>query len=128
MYLICFIYLVTPDNGTELTTPSPIANCEPSCGSNAICKENNGIGSCFCENGFFGNAKYGCSPECTINGQCQSDKACFDKKCIDPCKGTCGIGSLCEVKNHKPICSCPKEMFGDPFTQCRESDTQPDGT
>ena len=39
-------------------------------------------------------------------------KACVKFKCRDPCRepdpNVCGQGANCEVKNHKPICSCPR--------------------
>ena len=45
-------------------------------------------------------------------------------KCKDPCRepdpNVCGSGAQCEVKNHKPICSCPRGFTGDPFVSCRE--------
>lgn len=37
---------------------------------------------------------------------------------MDPCVGTCGIRARCEVINHNPICSCPDQYTGDPFTRC----------
>lgn len=37
---------------------------------------------------------------------------------MDPCIGTCGIKARCEIINHNPICSCPLQHTGDPFTRC----------
>merc|ERR1712026_460688 len=40
--------------------------------------------------------------------------------CREPDPNVCGSGANCEVKNHKPICSCPRGFTGDPFVSCRE--------
>jgi len=40
------------------------------------------------------------------------------EKCRDPCPGSCGIGSVCNVLNHVPICQCPDGFTGDPFVSC----------
>lgn len=45
-------------------------------------------------------------------------QACVNQRCVDPCPGTCGLNALCSVINHNPICSCPQDLRGDPFTQC----------
>lgn len=60
----------------------------------------------------------GCRPECTVSIECPQDKACINQKCIDPCPGTCGLKSKCQVLNHSPICSCQSGYTGDPFTRC----------
>ena len=33
--------------------------------------------------------------------------------------GICGQGSECVVRNHQPICSCPRGYTGHPFESCR---------
>lgn len=45
--------------------------------------------------------------------------ACIRTKCQDPCPGTCGIGAICTVSNHIPVCSCPQPYIGDAFTRCQ---------
>lgn len=40
------------------------------------------------------------------------------EKCRDPCPGSCGLGSQCNVINHLPICTCPVGYTGDPFVSC----------
>lgn len=60
-----------------------------------------------------------CRPECTVNQDCSSDKACQLQKCADPCIGLCGINAFCRVQNHIPICVCNKNFYGDPFLQCQ---------
>lgn len=37
---------------------------------------------------------------------------------MDPCPGSCGLNSECVVINHNPICKCPIQYTGDPFTRC----------
>ena len=60
-----------------------------------------------------------CRPECVVNSDCPSDKACIRQKCQDPCPGLCGLNAYCSVRNHVPICICNQGYIGDPFSQCR---------
>lgn len=92
--------------------------CVPSpCGPNSQCRSNNGVAVCSCNTDYIGSPP-NCRPECTINAECPSNKACHRFKCQNPCKGTCGLSAICEVKNHNPICSCPPGFIGDPFVHC----------
>ena len=59
-----------------------------------------------------------CRPECQINADCPTDKACINRKCQDPCPGLCGANAYCRVRNHVPICVCNQGYIGDPFTSC----------
>ena len=59
-----------------------------------------------------------CRPECVINSDCTSDKACINRKCQDPCPGLCGVNAYCNVRNHVPICICNQGYIGDPFSNC----------
>ena len=94
--------------------------CNPSpCGSNAICSERNHAAACQCIPEYFGDPYVACRPECIVNSDCPSDKACQRNKCIDPCPGTCGINAACRILNHIPTCSCIDGYIGDPFTSCR---------
>jgi hypothetical protein len=106
------------------TVPTPPANpCLPSpCGPNAECRERNGAGSCTCLPGYEGDPydKRGCRRECELNSDCTQVLACITFKCVDPCPGTCGSGAQCSVLNHIPTCTCPPQLTGDPFFQCRE--------
>lgn len=72
---------------------------------------------CSCIEGYVGSPP-SCRPECTINADCYLTEACSNQKCRNPCIGTCGVGAKCQVINHKPICSCPPSMTGDPFIRC----------
>ena len=59
-----------------------------------------------------------CRPECTINPECPSNKACRNLKCVDPCPGLCGINAECRVINHLGTCTCFPGYCGDLFTLC----------
>lgn len=84
------------------------------CGPNARC--NNGLCTCIPE--YFGDPYAGCRPECVLSTDCTVDKACIRNKCVDPCPGTCGRNSLCNVINHTPMCSCPRGTSGNAFISC----------
>ncbi|KAG8232833.1 hypothetical protein J437_LFUL013159, partial [Ladona fulva] len=105
---------------TEVLTP-----CIPSpCGANAVCKERNGAGSCVCLPEYIGNPYEGCRPECVLNSECPTTKACIRSKCQDPCLGVCGQNAVCEVVNHSPMCTCLQGFIGDAFIPVLE-DTNP---
>ena len=105
---------VQPTVSYEQVTP-----CIPNpCGSNALCRELNGAGSCKCIENYFGNPYEGCRPECTLNSDCQSNRACIKNRCQDPCPGTCGQNADCQVVNHLPSCSCRIGYSGDPYRFC----------
>lgn len=103
----------------EVTTPSPVSDpCIPSpCGANSKCRVANGLAVCSCMETFVG-APPNCKPECTVNAECPSNRACHKFRCANPCAKTCGLNAKCEVINHNPICSCPLDMTGDPFARC----------
>lgn len=111
-----FVQCFVQDVPINPERPTP---CVPSpCGANAICKELNGAGSCSCLPEYFGNPYEGCRPECIINSDCSSNKACIRNKCQDPCPGTCGQNANCQVINHLPSCNCIPGYTGDPFRYC----------
>jgi len=96
--------------------PTP---CSPTpCGSNAVCREQNGAGSCTCLPDYVGNPYEGCRPECVLNTDCAPNRACIRNKCQDPCPGTCGQNADCQVVNHLPSCTCHPGYTGDPFKFC----------
>lgn len=98
---------------------APRRPCEPSpCGSNAICRERNGAGSCSCQPQYFGDPYTGCRPECILSSDCAKDRACINNKCNDPCPGTCGLNAQCRVINHVPSCSCLPGYTGDSLRSC----------
>lgn len=92
--------------------------CLPSpCGPFSQCRDAYGSPSCSCLANYIGSPP-NCRPECISSSECGSNKACINEKCRDPCPGSCGFNAQCEVINHTPICSCPDEYTGDPFTSC----------
>ncbi|CAH0548908.1 unnamed protein product [Brassicogethes aeneus] len=100
--------------------------CTSQCGQNAECETiRNHQAVCKCPRGYFGNPYSSCQPECTSDGDCPRSKpACFYNSCKNPCDGVCGIGANCELRGLTPICSCPRDMTGDPFTMCRPFTSQ----
>lgn len=90
--------------------------CVPSpCGANAECRVVDDRAVCSCLSGMYG-APPNCRPECVIDQDCPLSLACVGNKCRDPCVGSCGFNALCNVVNHRPICSCPTGFEGDPFS------------
>jgi len=102
-----------------------LAACrEGACGENANCQARNNRAQCECPPDFLGDPNSRCYTECTRHDECSATQACVRFSCKDPCRepdpNVCGSGANCEVKNHKPICSCPRGFTGDPFQSCRE--------
>lgn len=101
--------------------PEPVVPqnpCEPSpCGPNARCRVVNDAPSCSCSPEFIGTPP-NCRPECVSNSECSAQMACVNQKCRDPCPGSCGANADCRVVSHTPMCVCPSDYIGDPFTQC----------
>lgn len=92
--------------------------CSPSpCGANSLCQDINGIPSCQCAKDYTGHPP-NCRPECVINPDCPTSKACLRNKCIDPCPGSCGANAECRVISHAVICTCAPSYTGNPFVQC----------
>lgn len=93
--------------------------CVPSpCGSNTICREQNGVGACQCLPEFFGNPYENCRPECLVSSDCSSNRACVNSKCIDPCAGVCAPNAECQAVYHRASCSCWPGYEGDPYRRC----------
>ena len=103
--------------------PSIHRPCAPSpCGVNTQCRERLDQAVCECLPDHRGDPYVGCYPECLANTDCPNSRACIRRKCQDPCVGTCGIGAVCSVSNHVPVCSCPYPTVGNAFTICRPGD------
>ena len=99
---------------------TPRRPCSPSpCGSNAICKERNGAGSCTCLANYTGDPYTGCRPECVLSSDCPRDRACVNNRCVDPCVSTCGVNAQCQVINHAPSCSCLASFTGNALVSCQ---------
>lgn len=98
----------------------PVNPCIPSpCGTFSNCREVNGQAICSCLQSFVGRPP-NCRPECTLNSECPSNRACINERCKDPCPGSCGFSALCNVVNHSPVCQCMTGYTGDPFSGCVE--------
>lgn len=52
----------------------------------------------------------------------------MNQRCSDPCPGTCGLNTNCDVINHSPICSCRERYTGDPFSRCYPIPRKPSGS
>lgn len=58
-----------------------------------------------------------------MNSDCTSNKACINLKCRDPCLGSCGLQTECQVYQHAAICSCKEGYTGNPFESCHVKQT-----
>lgn len=99
--------------------PAPESNpCIPSpCGTNALCQAVNKLPICTCMENYFGSPP-NCRAECTVNSDCSSNTACINQRCRDPCPGSCGLQTECQVFQHAAICSCREGYTGNPFESC----------
>lgn len=105
-------------NVIPIEKPRPTNPCQPSpCGPNSECKVIGETPACTCLSNYIG-APPNCRPECSINSECPTNKACMRQKCEDPCPGSCGLNAKCSVINHTPSCSCDTGFTGDPFRDC----------
>ena len=99
--------------------PLPPNPCNPPpCGANAQCSVVSGQAQCVCLANMIGTAP-NCRPECVLSSDCSANRACVNKKCVDPCPGACGVNAECRVVNHKPVCLCTAGHTGDAFNGCR---------
>ena len=90
------------------------------CGVNAVCDiDDNRKLNCSCPLNYLGDPYTKCNPECVTHDECGPQRHCFNSKCVNLCDGVCGINANCKLRDTTPVCSCPKNMTGDPFTQCR---------
>lgn len=106
---------------SEIATlpPLPVNPCNPPpCGNNAQCQVVNNQAECSCLPGMIGVAP-SCRPVCTQSSDCSPNQNCVNQLCVDPCPGTCGPRSICNVINHIPVCSCRPGYEGDAYRNCR---------
>ena len=91
--------------------------CNPSpCEANSRCQVSpSGAPVCVCLPGFTGSAQLGCRPECLSNAECPAGLSCVNRRCRDPCPGTCANRAECSVAGHIPYCNCPPGFTGDPY-------------
>lgn len=102
-------------------------SCQPSpCGPYSQCSINSSDNSaeCSCLNEFIAEPPR-CRPECLINADCFSDKACINHKCSDTCSGLCGDQAECRVLSHTAMCYCSNDLVGDPFEKCVRPEESP---
>lgn len=94
--------------------------CMPSpCGPNTECSILGDRAVCSCQPDHLGDPQAGCRPECVINSDCPTDKACMNKRCETPCQPyTCGVNSECRVVDHTANCFCSSGFMGDAFIRC----------
>lgn len=95
------------------------------CGINAYCttgfdRSQRERAVCHCPPGYTGNALNSCfRGECLSDSECSEDKSCINYKCEEVCNDKCGVGAVCDAKNHIATCSCPEGTFGDALISCR---------
>ena len=53
---------------------------------------------------------------CRSNSDCPSKEACINGQCANPCR--CGVGAICEIRDHNAVCKCPSGTTGNPLTGC----------
>jgi len=110
-------YIPMPDTISGCIENDP---CSPSpCGLDANCLKRGRLAECQCPAGYKGDPYVACRRgDCEYDRECPNNRACFDYNCRDPCIEACGLNANCEVRDHRPICSCPKGFRGDPLVAC----------
>ena len=155
MVCICPEGYVTDDKGGCRTLPPIVSGCERDdecndqtacinavcrdpcgCGLNARCEITNHRPVCICEPGFYGDPELACLPRgCQSDSECKETHACRSGECTPVCgpEGLpCGGNADCTGIAHKPICTCPVGLDGDPYVTCSskscraDSDCPPD--
>lgn len=106
--------------------PEPGGNpCVPSpCGPNSQCRVLDGQPACSCLPNYIGRTP-NCRPECVINEECPGNLACQSEQCADPCPGSCGVNTFCNVVKHNPVCNCNPGYTGNPFIECTPQIQEP---
>ncbi|CAL8079227.1 unnamed protein product [Orchesella dallaii] len=108
-------YTGNPTTGCRRYDPNEACRA---CGLNTNCRVENERAICSCKAGYFGDPLTGCRHECESDYDCSGNLACIDFKCKNPCANACGTLANCEIRNHRAVCSCPKDYLGDPYTRC----------
>merc|ERR1719341_3125779 len=110
-------YKPAPDTITGCERNDP---CDPNpCGPGAECVPAGERATCKCPAGYKGDPFVSCRKgDCEYDSECPASLACFNYNCKDPCVGTCGQNTNCEVRSHRPICSCVEGFRGDPLVAC----------
>ncbi|GLH00238.1 Uncharacterized protein GBIM_06672, partial [Gryllus bimaculatus] len=94
------------------------------CAVTAECYGDAHRAACRCPPGFAGDPFRRCErAECRVDSDCPRDKACLQRRCVDPCAAVadppCAANALCFAQNHAAGCRCPEHLpAGDPFAFC----------
>lgn len=92
------------------------------CGNNAECVIKSHRAICSCAEGHEGNPNVACrTVGCRTNSECESDKACINANCVNPCliNDPCGTNAECFVRNNQADCKCLSGYRGDSRDVCR---------
>ncbi len=85
---------------------------------------------CSCPDGYITNGQGACVTlpplvsGCENDDECSESDACINALCKDPC--ACGLNANCQVINHRPICTCNPNFYGNPEIECVELGCQSD--
>ena len=101
--------------GTEEKSEDPCST--EHCGPSSVCEIVVSRPVCSCMAGYVGTPP-NCRPQCSNNADCSASQACINRKCANPCPGTCGSNSECSTINHSPACTCLSGFTGEPFVKC----------
>lgn len=88
---------------------------------NAMCIEQNGMGTCICAATYFGDPEKesGCIPKCKEHADCPLNRACMQNECRDPCDGVCPGNADCHIMaNRMATCMCKAGHTGDAYRNC----------
>lgn len=67
---------------------------------------------------YYGDPYISCRPECLQSTDCDSNMACINTKCVNPCINSCGDYAECSVINHVPMCYCIAGYTGNALFSC----------
>ena len=86
-------------------------NSDDDCDYSDYCSDNKCVAACLKCQGFFRT--------CFSHDNHQAFCQCPEGDCRDPCDETCGVNAQCENHGGVPFCSCPDDLVGNPFKECR---------
>lgn len=95
--------------------PNPCTGVE-----NAMCIEQNGMGTCVCLPNYYGDPKKpdGCMPKCTEHADCPSNMTCIRNECHDACENFCPENADCHITANHIVCTCKAGFTGDANRNC----------
>ncbi|KAH8305544.1 hypothetical protein KR018_004581, partial [Drosophila ironensis] len=64
-------------------------------------------------------------PGCESDQDCPDQEACIHRQCRNPCN--CGTNAICQVTQHRAVCSCQDGFEGNPYAACRSIGCRVDG-